>query len=115
MAELEMWGPSGAGDPAPPDDVKVIKILENSASPPSRPPERKSGSGFTPSGEHTPIRSFQFGTNSTPDLWLDEVLDTAPPLLPPVPSAHVPMNTNNQAPHQFHATPDIEMQYQRRT
>ncbi|KAG0149381.1 hypothetical protein CROQUDRAFT_39862 [Cronartium quercuum f. sp. fusiforme G11] len=115
MADLEMWGPGGAGNPDPPPEPTLIRLLENS-TPSSSTSGRKSGSGPSASATHTPVRSFQFGTNSPSrqDSWLDEVVDTAPPLLPPTSIAHTPINIGTQSHLPYHPTPDIEMQYQRR-
>ncbi|EGG03241.1 uncharacterized protein MELLADRAFT_65659 [Melampsora larici-populina 98AG31] len=105
MAELEMWGPDGSGNPDPPPSPTLIRLLEG---PPPLPPADKTES---PS-RRTPVRSVQFGESSlATDLWLDEPLDTSPPLPPHPPPAHVPIDIN-RGPSQLGT--DIEMQFQRR-
>ncbi|KAH9811930.1 hypothetical protein DFH28DRAFT_1178717 [Melampsora americana] len=106
MAELEMWGPDGIGNPDPPPSPTLIRLLEGP------PPMPSPGKNESATRARTPVRSVQFGESSlAADLWLDEPLDTSPPLPPHPPSAHVPIDMNRGP---SHLGTDIEMQFQRR-
>lgn len=109
MAELEMWGPDGTGNPDPPPDPTLIRLIDDSALPTPTP---KPSTPSPQTGDHRQsVKSFRLGsTTVAPELmlWNDEPVDHAPPL-PALP--HIPIEIDR---HQMPAPEEMEMQFQRR-